>query len=390
MMEEHNWAENLMSILPVDCLLQICKYLPIFDKFCLLEAFPFLYNDLDLIFQEHKSVNMDSWYGYKLVSSTLELEDVEKMFQMLQKHVKSLDINGKKVLGIHFLTYASKYLDNLQRLYLFNFDHPTEDLEEFKSVKELQMINCKLVPDFLAKFPNVTDINLRTTVTDKSLTTLSKLETIDIEIHPKFIIEELTSCVNNNRQLKHLTVELSPWYYSEYDSYCAFERSFTSLEFLTYLEIYSLPYCDAEQMLQYVPVHTIKSLKHLIIRVCILPRNVYILLRDNKLESLQIGETEKIFQPDIFKERMLTCFNLKFVVLNPKIIDAAYVAKLKANLNLISVNAVEIKYEHLQNCESPFIAKKIIEKINYYSNLRKTPIMLISPTLLKLTIEKPS
>lgn len=396
--------ENTTSIseLNMDCLLEICTYLPYFDQINFMEVCPSLQMSQDYLFKKYKTLDLCAWYDNEEMP-TPSVKDFEEMYKVLQNYVKDLHIRGDNCPGKIHLTMASKYLKNLKGLYLYNLDFESIELEEFKNVKTFHATNCTLSPNFFSKVSNATEIKL-IDPTDfiSGLNLLKKLETMDIRYWGNFHTKLLTKCVENNPQLKHIV--LHPAHMLDFNSFNELLTKITSLKFLTYLGIGS----RIHSLFETIQFQEMESLTFLIVELKKVSPTIYRLLERNQLKFLDIAEWQSNdFDTSKLERHLLNCTNLKYLVLNPVCFDVEYLLKLKKKLKLISIDSIDTIYndceflfeplklnEHLQSFDSPFIVKNLANNMNFYANRfykQEMDWILISPDILnsfKLTKNK--
>lgn len=411
-MMEENTATNSLSKLNIDCLLKICKYLPISDKINFMEAYTYLQNCKDLIFSEYKSVDVNDWYRAKEIPKNSNAENFKNVCEVLQNYVHSIHVYGEveddqadvyldKNLstvcpGIFHLIYTNKYFHNLQYLYIHSVNFKTAELQEFKNLKTLSMVNSVISPNFFSKITNITEIKLLITkIGPNSLSLLKNLKAIDIFYADCFRLEELTQCLKNNPKLTSFLFIPESTFCSSINMLAEFMATIPSLTSLTYLDIRVLQhYPQSEQIFQSIQLETLKSLKFLTFAMDNVPKSVNCVLEKNQLELLDISECNKCNNLDL-KRLLLNCVNLKYLRLNPEWFDAEYLSTLKTTLNLISFETLSINNddyrvefkilnEHLQYFDTPSIAKVFIDKLNSYTwkMQRQLNLFFLSPNIL--------
>lgn len=377
---------NLLQNLNVDCLIEICKYLPLDDKVNLCEVCPQLESFKNSIFRKYTRLHLKKIENNK-IPRNCRTEDIEKIYKCLGNILQMLKISLEPNNIEHHLISASIYSQNLQRLVLFSYAPVYLPRSvRFRNLKRLDLYNITLSNYYVFYLvPNITELYLtKVNLPSKrqclpSLNFMHELESISFLACPSKPYDLLT----------YLSSELKLKYFTFRDS-GTFYYQFESLKFLRYLLL---------DCFDNVPLDKFEFLEVLII-----------ISKDGKLLSLKDllnKKTLKVLDAGKcvgFKDSaseleicILNNPNLKYLNLHPDYFSEKVIQNICAKLNLKPIETyfdikfdetTQVKFivsnENLNYLEYPSKTKYLFERMSTVANYKLGKCLLVSSELFDL------
>lgn len=190
-----------ISNLPMDCLLEICKYLSLLDRINFMTVFPCLQIHENHLFKGYKSVDLNDFYDHHKIHQEYVFK---KMYHILPKYVEEMKmctypLNCPPYILDYHLRKINKHLKNLQILHISNVDFCTENLQEFEHLNSLFLDTCQIGRNFCSKVSNIKNLQLRFTGVDRhNLSFLTKLESISVFSTDISYFDELQYCLRGS------------------------------------------------------------------------------------------------------------------------------------------------------------------------------------------------
>lgn len=410
--------ENIsLPILNDDCLLEICKYLPVLEKIHLVsEVCPQLE---DLIFRKYKKVDLFKWCCDKEIPKFFKEKNFQKIYRNIGRYVEDISVYGEDhfisrrintSLGpphIH-LILASRCMPNLQKIELRGINYSCNqwlnyfrkmiglsshkkrlqrEMLRFKNLKTLSLNECMDLPGHLFfNVSNISELTLKSTdiVNVKCLRSLSNLEFLTID---NCDMPEPIELLKENSKLKGLTLLSNSHKKSKYRS-AEFLSAITNLKSLIYLHADCLKNAVLEGLV---------SLKYLTVNGYIpLLENI---LEKNQLKMLDIRCGRKIQNMEYELEELLVdCTNLKLLNLPSHMLRNLSIQHLYKKMHLKTFERLkikcsenreyylvfEVKKEFIEYFDTQFITKKIFQKMTNASIDKKRGLLLMDANLLNV------